>query len=173
MYIPTSAEWPCFPNCSWLKKQTKRANFSTLHSVISSPGNICTYIKRPFRVLTLLSTPSVWIKLIFRSSESLLYALCWLWTFVHNFNAGLVRHGCISFLKGFKGPLNEILGWLQCNIGKTAEVSAQAKRDLLVWASFLQDEDLWKRKVNVKESGGKSWSNTEQSLSFCLQQWHL
>ena len=48
------------------------------------------------------------------------------------------------FLKGFKGPLNEILGWLQCNIGKTAEVSAQAKRDLLVWASFLQDEDLWK-----------------------------
>ena len=147
MYIPTLAEWPCFPNCSWLKKQTKRANFSTLHSVISSPGNICTYIKRPFRVLTLLSSPSVWIKLIFRSSELyLLYSVLvttldfWLWMFVRN--AGLVRHGCISFLKGrpkFESRLG--IPWSCCPL------SLQAKKKMAnidIWMNVQYE--LYERK---------------------------
>jgi len=47
------------------------------------------------------------------------------------------------FLRGFKGPLNENLGWLQCNMGKKTELSMQAKRDLSVWINFLQDPEVW------------------------------
>jgi len=47
------------------------------------------------------------------------------------------------FLRGFKGPLNTCLGWLQCNEGQSAVLSCQAKRDLLVWVGFLQDPEVW------------------------------
>jgi hypothetical protein len=120
-------------------KEPISAHFTALSQALA---NICTYIKRPFRVLTLLSTPSVWIKLIFRSSESLLYTSFWLWTFVHNFNAGLVRHDCISFLKGrpkFESRLG--IPWSCCPL------SLQAKKKMAnidIWMNVQYE--LYERK---------------------------
>jgi hypothetical protein len=46
------------------------------------------------------------------------------------------------FLNGFKRPLNDILGSLQSG-ALSAELTQQAKRDLLVWAGFLTDDEKW------------------------------
>lgn len=48
------------------------------------------------------------------------------------------------FLKIFSTCLNETLGWLQSNIGKTSSLTVQAKKDLMIWVGFLSDGDVWK-----------------------------
>ena len=48
-----------------------------------------------------------------------------------------------DFLRGFKKPLNNILGYLQRNQTKTARLGNQAKRDLMVFWNFLTDKDPW------------------------------
>jgi hypothetical protein len=48
------------------------------------------------------------------------------------------------FLKTFTVNLNETLGFLQRNVGKTTKLSCQAKKDLLIWVGFLQEGDNWK-----------------------------
>jgi hypothetical protein len=45
----------------------------------------------------------------------------------------------IPFLKCYKGPLNEMLGWLQVNPDKKCLPSNQCIKDVLVWAGFLLD----------------------------------
>jgi hypothetical protein len=46
------------------------------------------------------------------------------------------------FLNGFKRPLNDVLGRLQSGTERT-KLDTQAKKDLLVWAGFLSDEEKW------------------------------
>jgi hypothetical protein len=46
------------------------------------------------------------------------------------------------FLNGFKRPLNDTLHLLRGGGGETA-LGQEAKRDLLVWAGFLTDEEKW------------------------------
>jgi hypothetical protein len=47
------------------------------------------------------------------------------------------------FLRNFKGPLNELLGLLQKNDGMKLKPSVQCKKDVLVWAGFLLDQEQW------------------------------
>jgi len=47
------------------------------------------------------------------------------------------------FLRGFKGPLNELLGNLQRSDEQELEIPAQCKKDVMVWAGFLLDIDPW------------------------------
>lgn len=47
------------------------------------------------------------------------------------------------FLKGFKQPLNSFLGQLQSGSVHVKTLPAQAKRDLLIWSGFLNDENKW------------------------------
>jgi hypothetical protein len=46
-----------------------------------------------------------------------------------------------SFIQGFRFNLNKTLGRLQN--GETAELSENARRDLLVWANFILDDNPW------------------------------
>jgi hypothetical protein len=46
------------------------------------------------------------------------------------------------FLKGFKRPLNDVLGLLQ-RTGKPARLTDQARDDLRVWCGFLSDPEIW------------------------------
>jgi hypothetical protein len=46
------------------------------------------------------------------------------------------------FLNGFKRALNDVLGSLQTGSLKAA-LDKQARRDLLVWAGFLSDDEKW------------------------------
>jgi len=47
------------------------------------------------------------------------------------------------FMKMFKGPLNEILGWLQKNPDSECMPKEQAKADILVWVGFICDKEKW------------------------------
>jgi hypothetical protein len=49
------------------------------------------------------------------------------------------------FLKNFKGPINEVLAGIPSDAPKdlSLEVSAQAKKDLQVWAGYLWSEHKW------------------------------
>jgi hypothetical protein len=49
-----------------------------------------------------------------------------------------------SFLKVYKGPLNEMLGDLQRNPGSVMVPSDQCKKDLVVWMGFLTEMEPWK-----------------------------
>jgi len=48
------------------------------------------------------------------------------------------------FLKNFKGPLNDMLGWLQRNPEMKCVPSDLVKNDLLVWSGFMLDKNEWK-----------------------------
>jgi len=48
------------------------------------------------------------------------------------------------FLKTYKGPLNEMLGWLQRHPEEECSPSKQALQDVKVWAGFLMDTEIWR-----------------------------
>jgi len=49
----------------------------------------------------------------------------------------------MPFLKSYKGPLNEILGYLQQYPDKVCAPSIQSIKDIMVWSGFLLDKALW------------------------------
>jgi hypothetical protein len=49
----------------------------------------------------------------------------------------------IPFLKCFKNPLNEMLAWLHLNPEKKIVPNDQCRKDILVWAGFVMDKNIW------------------------------
>jgi hypothetical protein len=49
----------------------------------------------------------------------------------------------MPFLKSYKGPLNEILGYLQQYPDRVCAPSIQSIKDIMVWSGFLLDKALW------------------------------
>jgi len=80
------------------------------------------------------------------------------------------------FLNGFKRSLNDDLGKMQ-RLGCGTKISMQSRKDLLIWAGFLQDKQKWNKicprpagpPVNRKElsSDAAGGSDTRKGLFGC------
>jgi len=47
------------------------------------------------------------------------------------------------FMKTFKGPMNELLGWLQSHPNSKVKPGSQAVKDAKIWAGFILDKNRW------------------------------